>query len=268
LNPKLYIIAGPNGAGKTTFAGKFLPTCTTSREFVNADMIAQRLMPSNPEAASLRAAREMLERINALAAQRMDFTIETTLSGKTYLPWLRNLKNSGYELHLYFLWLPDVSMSIMRVANRVRNGGHNIPEAVIRRRYVTGVKNLFRLYRPLLNSWSLFDNSQQPPYLIARETDKNLVVFDTLRFAESFNMAVNPSDETLRESAEVPDWMPALIALRQAQAQVIEDHCKTGDPIILWRDGRVYLQPPKEAKRELDQAIKSGTWYTISAPVH
>ena len=159
-------------------------------------------------------------------------------------------------------------MSIMRVANRVRNGGHNIPEAVIRRRYVTGVKNLFRLYRPLLNSWSLFDNSQQPPYLIARETDKNLVVFDTLRFAESFNMVVNPSDETLKESAEVPDWMPALIALRQAQAQVIEDHCKTGDPIILWRDGKVYLRPPKEAKRELDQAIKNGSWYKISPPVH
>jgi len=143
LNPKLYIIAGPNGAGKTTFARKFLPTCTTSREFVNADIIAQRLSPSNPEAVALRAGREMLERINVLAAQRVDFAIETTLSGKTYLPWLRNIKASGYELHLYFLWLPNVQMSIMRVTDRVRKGGHNIPESVIRRRYSTGIKIYF-----------------------------------------------------------------------------------------------------------------------------
>jgi len=104
--------------------------------------------------------------------------------------------------------------------------------------------------------------------LIARETNRNLVILDTLKFAECFNMAVNPADDTLRESAEVPDWMPALIALRMAKVEVIEEHCKSGHPIIIWRDGKVYLQPPEEAKRELDQAIKSGTWYTISVPAH
>ena len=71
----------------------------------------------------------MLMRINALAEKKANFALETTLSGKSYFPWLRNLKARGYEIHLYFLWLPDVQLSIMRVADRVRKGGHNIPEA-------------------------------------------------------------------------------------------------------------------------------------------
>jgi len=119
VKPQLYIIAGPNGAGKTTFAGKYLSQFTSSREFVNADDIARRLSPANPEAAAIRAGREMLERIDQLANQKVSFSIETTLSGRSYVPWLRKLKEQGYEIHLVFLWLPDVELSITRVADRV-----------------------------------------------------------------------------------------------------------------------------------------------------
>ena len=260
MNPKLYIIAGPNGAGKTTFAGTFLPRETTSREFVNADEIALRISPSRPEAAAFQAGREMLERIKALADQRTDFAIETTLSGKSYALLLRKLKASGYEIHLFFLWLPDVQMAIDRVADRVRKGGHNIPQTVIRRRYAAGIRNLFDVYRPILNSWTLFDNSRDVHYPIARETNLHLVVMDVSLFERFSKMGTSASDEALRESDGPPDWMPAVIALRHAKAKVIEEHLKTGHPLIVWRDGKVYRQPPEEAKRELDEIIKNDPW--------
>jgi predicted ABC-type ATPase len=96
LKPKLHVIAGPNGAGKTTFASRFLPAYTNSAEFVNADVIAARISPDDPEKAAIRAGREMLERIKALAKKRLDFSIETTLSGKSYLPWFQKVKSAGY----------------------------------------------------------------------------------------------------------------------------------------------------------------------------
>jgi predicted ABC-type ATPase len=265
VNPQLYIIAGPNGAGKTTFAGLFLPLYTQSREFVNADNIARRLSPENPEKAAFRAGREMLERINLLTEQRADFSLETTLSGKSYVAFLRKLKTHGYEIHLYFLWLPDVQISINRVADRVRKGGHNVPEPIIRRRYTAGINNMFTIYRRLMDSWSLFDNSLELPYLIAREKDSKLMMFDSELFNKCSTMATKPIDVTLQESFEMPDWMPALIALRLAKAQVVEEHHKTGHPLIIWRDGKVYRQPPAEAKRVLENALKNDRLASASA---
>jgi predicted ABC-type ATPase len=260
MNPKLHIIAGPNGAGKTTFSEDFLPAYTHSREFVNADIIAQRMSPGNPESSALRAGREMLHQINALAEQRVDFSMETTLSGRSYAPWLRQLKSRGYEIHLYFLWLPDVQMCLDRVSNRVKHGGHHIPEIVIRRRYKLGIENLFQLYRPLLESWLLFDNSRRSPYLIAQERRQNLVVMDTLLFAKCCNMPINPTNESLKESAEQPFWLPALMALRKSKLRVIDQHLKSGHPLVIWRDGKVYHQPPEEAKREMDELMKNPNW--------
>jgi len=260
VNPKLHILAGPNGAGKTTFSQRFLSAYTNIREFVNADAIAQRMSPGNPEASAIRAGREMLAQINALAEQRVDFSMETTLSGRSYAPWLQQLKTSGYEIHLYFLWLPDVKMCINRVADRVKHGGHFIPEPVIRRRYEAGIKNLFQLYRPLLNSWHLFDNSPPSPYLIAREAKGNLAVLDRFLFSKFSDMPIEPTNEALQESAADPSWLPALIALRLSRLDVIEQHLKSGHPIVTWRDGKVYHQPPEEAKREMDELMKNPNW--------
>ena len=167
--PTVYIIAGPNGAGKTTFATEFLPEFVQCREFLNADLIAAGLSPFAPEAAAMRAGRLLLTRIKELFAQGRDFGFETTLAGRTHMSLLREMKRRGYAIHLFFLWLPNVEMAVARVASRVREGGHSVPEPVIRRRFALGIRNFFRLYRPLLDSWMLFDNSKLPPRIIAQE---------------------------------------------------------------------------------------------------
>ena len=174
--PTVYVIAGPNGAGKTTFASEFLPDFVQCREFLNADLIAAGLSPFTPESQNVRAGRLLLERIGELAKERADFGFETTLSGRTYVKLLGDMKSSGYRVVLFFLWLPNAEMAVARVANRVKQGGHNVPPDDIRRRYAAGVRNLFRLYRPILDGWWLFDASQLPPKLIASEERKKLTV--------------------------------------------------------------------------------------------
>jgi predicted ABC-type ATPase len=174
--PTVYVIAGPNGAGKTTFASQFLPDFVKCREFLNADLIAAGLSPFAPETQNLRAGRLLLERIGELAEQRADFGFETTLSGRTYVKLLSDMKANGYRVVLFFLWLPNAEMALARVENRVKEGGHDVPVEDVRRRYQAGVRNLFRLFRPVLDSWWLLDASRLPPKLIAIEEGAHLVV--------------------------------------------------------------------------------------------
>jgi predicted ABC-type ATPase len=174
--PTVYVIAGPNGAGKTTFASEFLPNFVKCREFLNADLIAAGLSPFAPETQNLRAGRLMLDRIAELAGERADFGFETTLSGRTYVKRLSDMKANGYRVVLFFLWLPNADMAVARVENRVKEGGHGVSREDVRRRYPAGVRNLFRLYRPILNRWWLYDASRAPPKLIATERDGQLVV--------------------------------------------------------------------------------------------
>jgi predicted ABC-type ATPase len=174
--PTVYVIAGPNGAGKTTFASEFLPDFVKCRQFLNADLIAAGLSPFAPETQNVRAGRLLLERIGELAGERADFGFETTLSGRTYVRLLTDMKVNGYRIVLFFLWLPNADMAVARVENRVKEGGHGVPPEDIRRRYQAGVQNLFRLYRPILDSWWLLDASRLPPKLIAIEEGGQLVV--------------------------------------------------------------------------------------------
>jgi predicted ABC-type ATPase len=184
--PNLYIIAGPNGAGKTTFAREFLPNYVKCLEFVNADLIAGGLSPFAPERASIQAGRIMLEQIHSLADKEKDFGFETTLSGRSYLPFLTDLKKQGYQIHLFFLWLRDVKIALDRIASRVRNGGHNIPNPVIRRRFKKSLTNFLKLYRPLLNSWAIFNNSSDSPQMIAFEESGELHILDPYLFETIF----------------------------------------------------------------------------------
>lgn len=157
--PKVVILGGPNGAGKTTTAPKVLRGPLGVREFVNADAIALGLSAFEPEGVALAAGRVMLSRLKELATQRVDFAFETTLASRSFVPWLKELIWSGYEFHLVFLWLPNVEAALARVAERVKAGGHSVPEATVGRRYRAGLENFFRFYQPLAASWQFVSNS-------------------------------------------------------------------------------------------------------------
>jgi predicted ABC-type ATPase len=166
---KIIIIAGPNGAGKTTFAREYLPNEANCPIFINADLIAAGLAPFAPETASIKAARLMLKEIESHVKAGNSFAIETTLSGKAYAKDILEWKKIGYHITLFFLSLPSAEFAIARVAARVAAGGHHIPAATIRRRFKTGLKHFHELYKPLADSWSLYDNSHQQPILLETE---------------------------------------------------------------------------------------------------
>ena len=188
-NKNIYIIAGSNGSGKTTFAKKFLPDYARCQHFINSDLIAQGLSPFSPQIAAMKAGRLVLEQINDLARKGLDFGFETTLAGKSYINRLKNLKINGYNLHLFFLWIPTVDLAIARVKDRVVDGGHNVPAGDIRRRFFRGIHNLFKFYRPLLDSWILLDNSSTMPSLIAKERKNQLIIVDKVLFKHILKIA-------------------------------------------------------------------------------
>ncbi len=172
--PNVVVIAGPNGSGKSTAAPALLRDYLGVIEFVNADVIAQGLSGFGAEHVALRAGRVMLERLRDLAAEEADFAFETTLASRTFAPWLGQLQQLGYRVHLLFLWLPAPEMAVARVASRVEIGGHDIPRDVIYRRYFAGLRNFFSLYRPLVDAWRMYDNSSRTGYeLIAWQAEGN-----------------------------------------------------------------------------------------------
>ena len=163
---KIIIIAGPNGAGKTTFARDFLPAEAKTLRFINADLIAAGLAPFNPESASFKAGRLMLEEIDECVNAGHSFAFETTLSGLVYLKKIAVWQQLGYQVKLWFLSLPNEEIAVSRVARRVRQGGHNIPEDVIRRRFKAGLENFYKYYSKVVDSWAFLDNYRRPPKLI------------------------------------------------------------------------------------------------------
>ncbi|MFN8958930.1 MAG: AAA family ATPase [Hyphomonadaceae bacterium] len=163
---KIIILAGPNGAGKTTFARSFLPVEADVPRFINADLIAAGLAPFDPESAAIRAGKVMLAEISSCVQRRESFAIETTLSSKGYRRLIPKWRALGFNVGLYFLSLPSVELGIERVAERVRQGGHHIPEAVIRRRYTLGLENFNLFYKQIVDSWAIYDNSGTEPQLL------------------------------------------------------------------------------------------------------
>jgi len=166
--PRCILIAGPNGAGKTTFARRYLPENAGMVHFVNADLIASGLSPLKPEIAAIAAARMVLREIDRLIAERADFAFETTLSGLTYVQRLKSWKRAGYRIDIVYLKLSSSRLALRRVAARVRQGGHNVPQADVERRFVRGWDNFQRVYRSLADSWAVYDNSGRAPQLLEK----------------------------------------------------------------------------------------------------
>lgn len=180
----LYVIAGCNGAGKTTASFTVLPEMLDCEEFINADEIARGLSPLNPDKAAIEADRIMLSRIDKLIENRKEFAFETTLATKSYKNTIQKAKQAGYNVTLLFFWLTPVDLAKERVKQRVREGGHNIQENVITRRYKAGIINLFNIYLPICDYWMLFDNSLTPSELIAEGYGKDETSIKNIRTFE------------------------------------------------------------------------------------
>jgi predicted ABC-type ATPase len=184
--PHVVIIAGSNGSGKSTMAPALLQGALGVDDFVNADAIALGLCAFQPEKAAFQAGRIMLKRLHELADSNVNFAFETTLASRTFATWIPQLKKKGYKFHLIFFWLRDVELAVSRVSLRVISGGHHVPQDTIRRRYTAGLKNFFNLYRPLTDSWQLYNNTNgQELSLIASEKNaKQLRVEDQVIWKE------------------------------------------------------------------------------------
>lgn len=161
------IVAGPNGAGKSTTAPPLLRDTLGLLDFVNADTVALGLSGFDPDGAGPAAGRIVLERLRELGRARRSFAFETTLATRSFAPWLRELASTGYHVALMFLWLASPEVAIARVAARVRLGGHDVPEATVRRRYARGLGNFFQLYAPIASTWRIYDSSTPARPLIA-----------------------------------------------------------------------------------------------------
>ena len=182
-NKHLYIIGGPNGAGKTTASYSVLPKILYCKEFVNADEIARGLSPFNPESVAIEAGRLMLSRISELLGRNESFSIETTLSTRSYFRLIEKAHQQGYEVTLLFFWLKTPEQAIERVAERVSKGGHNIPQDIIIRRYHEGLDNLFKIYMPIVDTWLLVNNSETPRSVIATGgRDQRMEIKDSIIF--------------------------------------------------------------------------------------
>ncbi len=167
MDKRILILAGPNGAGKTTFAREFLVGEGNCPDFVNADLIAAGLSPFDPARAALRAGRLMLELIAEHVARGESFAFETTLAGRNFARAIEQWRSAGYHVSLIFLSLPTADLAVQRVAQRVRQGGHAVPDKDVRRRFDRG-RDLFEtLYKPLVDAWMLYDNAGDTPILIA-----------------------------------------------------------------------------------------------------
>jgi predicted ABC-type ATPase len=178
-NPELFVIAGPNGAGKSTGADAILPRRFPTDRFLNADNIAKALATDS----RIEAGKVMLRRMRELRAQREPFALETTLAGRSHARFLQEARQSGYRIHLVYVWLSSVELAERRVAARVRDGGHDVPPGDIERRYRRGLSNLFRLYLPLADRWAMCDNSSRALFVVARgRIGEEPVIYDPGRF--------------------------------------------------------------------------------------
>jgi predicted ABC-type ATPase len=219
--PRVCVLAGPNGAGKTTSAAPLVRDRWGIETFVNADVIAQGLAGFATEAVNVTAGRLMLDRLDALARAREDFAFETTLASRSLLPRLVQMRADGYEVRVVFVSLPAVELSLQRVRQRVLAGGHDVPEATVRRRFARGLANFHRIYRSVADRSWLLDGSGVPPRLVAD--------------SESGSAIAAPDPDVDEGDPLTRDVVEATAAGVERARRI---HKALGLPIVIWRDGR------------------------------
>ena len=220
---RILIIAGPNGAGKTTFATEFLPNEAGCPTFINADMIAAGLNPFEPERYAVRAGRLMLSMIGDYVSRGESFAFETTLSGRGYARLIPTWQAQGYQVLLYFLRLPTPEMAVARVKNRVGEGGHNIPEDVVRRRFAAGRRNFKQMYRDKVDGWELCDTTGCVPLRIDGKREPMTAEIPA----------------TLEQTPEPDHAELALVAMRRAAIKARRRAIETKGYVVTWRDGKM-----------------------------
>jgi len=171
--PHLYVISGCNGSGKTTASFNVLPQILECDEFINADEIARGISTLKPEKAAIEAGRILIAKIDNLMEKGVDFAFETTLATRSYTRTIAKARYLRYQITMVYFWLDTVDLAFERVRARVLEGGHNVPDPVIKRRYYSGVRNLFKLYIPISDYWMIFNNSHSPSELIAEGYGNN-----------------------------------------------------------------------------------------------
>lgn len=230
---RIIIIAGANGAGKTSFAHELLPKEAECTEFVNADYIAAGLSPFHPESVAWQAGRLMMERITLLGERRVDFAFETTLSTRSYLTRIRGWQAAGVHVELHFLKLPNADWAVHRVAERVRLGGHKIPEEVIRRRFRRGWNHFTHHYRKLVDHWTLYDSSVMPPAKLDDGPESNAV-----------GEEIPPYHRPPRKTSVPQKAVDGLPALTRAAAKAIARARAAGlEPVIRFADAENKPEP-------------------------
>ncbi|MFH1717225.1 MAG: hypothetical protein ABIF19_07740 [Planctomycetota bacterium] len=184
--PTCYIITGPNGAGKTTFALRYLPQIAGCHNFVNADLIAYGLSPLDSLSAQYEAGRLFLREIHTNIGKRVDFAFETTLAGRSHINLIKKLRRDGWQVVLFFLWIPDAAFSKSRVRERVEHGGHDIPDETIYRRFPRIMHNFIKIYIPLCDKVVCYDNSRPDPVPVFRQDSKGRRILNQDIYAKIF----------------------------------------------------------------------------------
>lgn len=252
----LFIIAGCNGAGKTTASFSLLPDLLDCQEYVNADEIAKGLSPFQVEKVSIEAGRIMLNRIQSLLHHDLSFAIETTLSTKSYKALVLDAKKKGYKINLLFFWLNSAELAKERVRKRVSEGGHNIPDEVIERRFVRGIHNLFNIYLPISDKVFIFDNSNCEKSLIAeKKINSVLRIYDKEKYSvleaqmkqdsNSVSEQYTQYEKPIGPEEEYDDFKARVFkGLDLAYQKLIEKTRKNGGTLVVERDGKiVHIKP-------------------------
>ncbi|MFN0007686.1 MAG: zeta toxin family protein [Planctomycetota bacterium] len=248
-HPILIVLGGPNGAGKSTSATFLLRDELAVDEFVNADVIAEGLTGQGPEATAIAAGRIMLARIAGLVEAGASFALESTLASRTLGGFLRNARTRGYLVHVIYLWVDSPDLSVARVLERVRSGGHHVPEETIRRRYRRGIENFFKVYRPLADHWWFYDNSGRAvPRLVARG---GAGMVDEIIDGSTWERVDRVSEAETRDpdvEAELRKGQHIDRALGRAVKEALRMHKRLGNPIAVSEGGSVVWIPPEQIR--------------------